>query len=93
MDLIDRQQAISIAKDLIVPDEEAHDYNQGVNNYCAKLVGLPAVQKTGKWIETNLKGMEAYYCSICEDSYYLRPIDPSWNYCPHCGARMVGEEE
>lgn len=28
------------------------------------------------------------YCSNCEDTYYPRPLDPSWYYCPHCGAKM-----
>ena len=28
------------------------------------------------------------YCSNCEDTYYPRPLDPSWYYSPHCGAKM-----
>lgn len=28
------------------------------------------------------------YCSNCEDTYYPRPLDASWYYCPHCGAKM-----
>lgn len=41
--------------------------------------------KTGHWILTD---DDFVYCSECEDSYYERPIDASWYYCPHCGAKM-----
>ena len=40
---------------------------------------------TGEWIVTD---DDMVYCSECEDSYYPRPIDASWHYCPHCGAIM-----
>lgn len=40
MDLIERQAAINVAKDLIIPSESFHQYNQGVNNYCAELIKL-----------------------------------------------------
>lgn len=43
-------------------------------------------QKMGHWILTD---DDFVYCSECEDSYYPRPIDASWYYCPHCGAKMV----
>ena len=42
--------------------------------------------KTGHWILTD---DDFVYCSECEDSYYPRPIDASWYYCPHCGCRMI----
>lgn len=42
-------------------------------------------QKTGHWVLTD---DDFVYCSECEDSYYPRPIDASWYYCPHCGARL-----
>ena len=41
--------------------------------------------KTGHWILTD-DGF--VYCSQCEDSYYARPKDARWYYCPHCGAKM-----
>lgn len=45
----------------------------------------------GKW---KLDDTEQFcYCSNCEDTYYPRPLDPSWHYCPHCGATMNQEQE
>ena len=46
-------------------------------------------QRTGRWILTD---DDFVYCSECEDSYYPRPIDASWYYCPHCGAKMEVED-
>jgi Zn finger protein HypA/HybF involved in hydrogenase expression len=46
--------------------------------------------KIGHWILTD---DDFVYCSECEDSYYPRPIDASWYYCPHCGAKMVELQE
>ena len=45
-------------------------------------------QKSGKWILTD---DDFVYCSECEDSYYPRPIDASWYYCPHCGSYNGGD--
>lgn len=48
---------------------------------------LEQEQKIGHWILTDDDIF--VYCSECEDSYYKRPIDASWHYCPNCGAKMV----
>ena len=52
-------------------------------------------QKTGQWIE-NEDWYDTYYeCSSCGEAFSLivgTPKDNGYNYCPHCGARMVGEE-
>ena len=62
--------------------EMAKMYMQGVKPV------YPARQQ-GEW---KLDDTEQFcYCSFCEDTYYPRPIDPSWYYCPHCGADMRGE--
>lgn len=42
-DLISRQAAINIGRDLIIPVDGYHMYNQAINNYCAELTNLPAV--------------------------------------------------
>ena len=62
-------------------------------NYDAIKKSIKALEqepKTGHWILTD---DDFVYCSECEDSYYQRPIDASWNYCPHCGAKMVEKQE
>ena len=55
--------------------------------------GIPIEQepsRKGHWIITD---DDMYvYCSYCGDSYYPRPIDASWYYCPHCGAKMEVSE-
>ena len=43
----------------------------------------------GHWVLTD---DDFVYCSVCEDSYYPRPIDPSWKYCPNCGSCNNEEE-
>ena len=53
-----------------------------------KLPPVTPQSKTGHWILTD---DDYVYCSECEDSYYARPIDASWYYCPHCGAKMESE--
>ena len=58
----------------------------------SELKALPSVTpkpKTGHWILTD---DDFVYCSECEDSYYSRPIDASWHYCPNCGAKMEVSE-
>lgn len=49
-DLIDRQAAIDVGRDLLIPMDEYHMYNQAINNYCAELINLPAAQPEPKWI-------------------------------------------
>jgi hypothetical protein len=59
-------------------------------DYIRELPSVTPQPKTGKWILTD---DDFVYCSECEDSYYPRPIDASWYYCPNCGAEMEVEEE
>ena len=69
---------------IITADVDEKNHTATVSVYA--LDGLiEAVNKTGHWILTD---DDCVYCSECEDSYYARPIDASWYYCPHCGARM-----
>ena len=50
--------------------------------------------KEGKWIELAMTG--EYKCSVCgrgsrsENTFQLIP-KVYWNYCPNCGAKMIGE--
>lgn len=57
--------------------------------FTEQLPSVTPLQRTGRWILTD---DDFVYCSECEDSYYPRPIDASWYYCPHCGAKMVVKE-
>ena len=79
-DAISRQDAIAFMK-------------KPLSSACAieYLENAPSVQPIrprGHWILTD---DDFVYCSECEDSYYPRPIDASWYYCPHCGADMREE--
>jgi hypothetical protein len=69
------------------------DTDIAFNGIISKIYDLPPIQpkiKTGHWILTD---DDFVYCSECEDSYYPRPIDADWYYCPHCGAKMEVNKE
>ena len=52
-DLISKQEAINIAKDLLIKMAEYHQYNQAINNYCAELGKLSSVQpEADEWCTT-----------------------------------------
>lgn len=96
-DAISRQAAIKAIEALQRPimREESNYYQfkfSGMSEAREAVVNLPSVtpqQRMGRWIVTD---DDFVYCSECEDSYYPRPIDASWHYCPHCGAKMEVEE-
>ena len=57
----------------------------------AEIKKLPSVrpqEQTGRWIEREVRGDIALYCSECETG-----LDVHYHYlfCPNCGARMVDE--
>ena len=82
-DCISRQAAI---------DACLNGWNKDFKEIMEDIKKLPPVkpeQKMGRWVVTD---DDLVYCSECGDSYYSRPIDASWYYCPNCGARMEGEE-
>ena len=72
-----------------------------VDNWIDKLSDLPSAQperKTGKWIGTEFDGYAdgnpVYYewkCSSC--GCVVEDEEPTWNFCPNCGAFMKGEQE
>lgn len=60
-------------------------YNEGHIDGMLKAEKLYA-RPLGEW---KLDDTEQFcYCSNCKDTFYPRPLDPSWDYCPHCGAKM-----
>jgi hypothetical protein len=80
-DTISRADAIRVASGYCHPSNIAKEL--------AKLPPVTPQPKVGHWILTD---DDLVYCSECEDSYYPRPIDASWCYCPNCGAEMESEE-
>lgn len=55
-------------------------------------------RKTGKWIGTEYDGYAdgnpVYYewkCSAC--GCVIEDDEPTWNFCPNCGADMRGEQD
>ena len=55
-------------------------------------------RKTGKWIGTEYDGYAdgnpVYYewkCSAC--GCVIKDDEPTWNFCPNCGAKMEVERE
>lgn len=53
-------------------------------------------QKQGHWIANDDYDGEVYYtCSRCEEPWVTidgTPQENGMKYCPHCGAKMEGEE-
>lgn len=94
-DLISRKQAIDALREKLA-EYVPYLYSRKVEEIpleCEMTIrNLP--QKTGKWIHKSEYGLYPYdilTCSACgeTDARMYR----SDEYCPHCGARMVGEEE
>ncbi len=46
--------------------------------------------KRGRWLKQIINGHNVDLCSSCWCT--CRKL-PTWNYCPHCGAKMEGESE
>ena len=94
MDLINKQEAIRLLK--LNYDDSPRDtgdlmYNDGVRS-CVKTVReMKAVSaRSGRW-ETYIISMldgEGCRCSECRFEGV-----PYWDYCPNCGATMVGESD
>ena len=87
-DAISRQETIEWLKKVTKID--GITFETGFKQILHDIEQMPSVstKKTGRWILTD---DDFVYCSECEDSYYPRPIDASWHYCPNCGARMEVE--
>lgn len=79
------------------------------HTYLDQIVGiikdLPTIQpKTGKWIEqtvienakaAGIEEVQYARCSVC-GLYHTTPYMyyfSNYNFCPHCGARMVDGDE
>lgn len=91
-DLISKQMAIDIAKELTIISEGYEMHNQAVMNYCVEIMQLPFVQPEhkGRWIQLTCDSAEWWYCSECNGRVQMNPW-VKYNYCPNCGADMRGE--
>lgn len=86
-----REEAIKyLIKPTITSTFIGEEKQKELNAYNMAIKALEQEPKIGHWILTD---DDFVYCSECEDSYYQRPIDASWYYCPHCGAKMVEPQE
>ena len=82
-------------------DNDDDIYENDVCVFCGKLKNFEEYglveQKVGKWIEKDGFDGDVYYdCSVCGESWTTiegTPWDNGMNYCPHCGAKMEGEED
>ena len=91
---IDCDAAIALAKDIIVPTKSGYDYLHRCIDP-QDLAELPAAdvveRKTGKWMLPNNEVavyLNEWICSACN---YL--IDGKHNFCPNCGAQMIGGDD
>ena len=69
-DLISRQAAIDIAKELIITINGYEQHNQAVNNYSAKIMQLPPAQPEPNYDE---------WCDDCKEYDTERHCCPRWN--------------
>lgn len=54
----------------------------------APTVGTDPVQH-GRW---KAYGINTWQCTACQHEYHTKNVC-NFNYCPHCGAKMVLEDE
>lgn len=86
-DLISREETLTAFADYVGSGMSMNDY-EALWDIVAKMPPVKQEPKTGHWISID---DDFFCCSECGDSYYPRPIDAFWSYCPHCGAKMESE--
>ena len=86
-DTISRQAAID-ALSCENPTEYWIDYDDAVK----AINDIPTADRpSGHWVLIN-RGLDLYMCDRCGEILQIDSI-PIWDYCPVCGARMVGETD
>ena len=76
----------SALKDIFITHCAGEELSKQIN----KLQSVQPKAKTGHWVQREVRGDLALYCSECEtglDVYY------HYSFCPNCGAEMKGEQE
>ena len=96
---MDRLISLQAAIDVVTKHYRAFD-NDLLELIVYEMKRLPSAQperKTGKWIGTEYAGYAdgnpVYYewkCSAC--GCVIEDDEPTWNFCPNCGADMRGEQ-
>ena len=105
-ELISRQAAIdALHMDTsIIPFEKAREYADAtISEIRNRLEKLPSAEpRRGRWLyceETTADCVDGYRCDQCGFfvpwDYQHKSIDyiKDYNFCPHCGADMRGEQE
>lgn len=98
-----RQEAVEILWQYDV-NFEPHPAEDVMHAIDMAIEALEQEPKRGKWIHGKEVSRdyigdacvrilyEDWHCSSCR-IVVKEPYKPNWNYCPHCGAKMGGEEE
>lgn len=97
-DLIDRKEAIdAIKKEWKEPLHSGETW-EIIKRTCYRIYNLPSAEpKKGHWIGISYDGYADGYpvyneweCSCC--GVIEEDEEPTWNYCPNCGAKMEAIE-
>lgn len=101
--LIELDATLDALREVIVPaedigfgDELTDGYNDGIDMAITVVSGLPTVDAVpvvhGHWKE-DTGGYGFWLCSHCGFVSEASAADLLYKYCPHCGARMDGEDD
>lgn len=95
-DLISREKAISLAKDICVKTQDGETYRHRCIDP-TELMEMPTVDavpvRHGHWImEFENEDGRDLRCSECRMKFYVGK-GRDGNYCPNCGAKMDAERK
>ena len=93
MTLISQADAIKAVESANPKDKEYHYYKHIAVEALKSLPSADAVQ--GEWKPFDLTwGRNVYFCTACQKSTEVPTVNgqPSYNFCPNCGATMKGAD-
>lgn len=71
------------------------EYAKGFKAALLAVMSIPAADvapvRHGYWVKEKRDVLIHWHCSACKECFYLDK--PNAEYCPHCGAKMDGDEE